>query len=208
MTATPSRDEGMTLVELIIAITVLVLVVTPLTMVLSYALSASSAASQLTTDSSGAQLMSSYFVTDVQGADFVWTSSKHTDFGTAPFTTATSQCGTNANTVLELQNQDAVTGAIDSVTYDLSPASGPDDNTALVRKTWTATSSSCTPVDSTRLIDAVDASNPPTVVCDPVDCVSPNDVQITVRALSQNVHNSGLYNVAYSYTLAASRRVG
>lgn len=198
-----SCDDGMTLIELIIAITVLVLVITPLTLVLNFAMSASNAASQRTTDSSGAQLMSSYFVTDVQGADFVWTSAHHTPFASAPFT---EQCGTDANTVIELQNQDAATSTVQSVTYDLVAGGGSGD-TAITRRTWTISGASCAGVDSTQLVDAIDVSHLPTVVCDPISCASPDDVQITITALSQNVHNSSLYDT-YSYTLVASRRVG
>ena len=223
------RDDGMTLIELMISVLILVIVVTPLILVLEFAFSASNATSQNTTESAGAQLMSSYFVSDVQGADFVWTNTQHTDFTKAiPQSdpslppVATTQCGGNA-TVLELQWRDgssnAATPPVLAATYDVVPASAFNATSglvsapaSLVRHTWqiAAGTTTCTSLDSTTLVYTLNQAltSPARAVqltCVPVNCNDPNSVEISINAMSQDVH-SGLYNKPYTYDLTASRR--
>ena len=233
-------EEGMTLIELIVSVLILVLVVTPLVLVLEFAFSATRATSQTTTESAGAQLMSSYFESDVQGADFVWTSTKQTSFSQAipqddpskPLL-ATTQCGSFAGsgnsgnsgaTLLELQWRDGSTSPspVLVATYDVSPASAYDTSSgtltgpaSLVRHTWRIASGSttCTALDSTTVVYALNETPtsgdlPVKVTCDPVSCSKPDSVEINVNALSQDVHNSGLYNTPYKFDLTASRRLG
>lgn len=207
------NDEGMTLIELLIAVAILALVVGPIVIVLEYAMATAKASSQRTTDSSGAQLMSSYLVTDVQSADFVWawTSGQQTPTG-SPFG---ADCG-DTNTRLEIQSQDPVksgptSATFSAVTYDVVPPTGAGDaDTAFVRHTWTVGATGCTQTGSTSLIEALDSNNLPTATCEPTSsaCSSATtDVDLTVVAFTQNVHNSNLYG-KYTYNLTASRRTG
>ena len=67
-----SRDDsGMTLVELLISIAILGLIIGPLVIAMYMSLSTAKAATGRTTDSTGAQLLSAYFASDVEGADVV-----------------------------------------------------------------------------------------------------------------------------------------
>lgn len=201
----------MTLIELIISVLILALIIGPLTMVLEYAFASNNAASHRTTDSSGAQLMSSYFVADVQGADFVWTNDQQNLFNTAPFTT---RCGTDGATRLEIQYAVAATydpanpatATVRAITYDVvAPPAGVNADTAFARRTWSVSGGSCSKTDSTNLVDAVDTASLPTLVCEPVNCKSPDSIELTVDALSQRVHNTSLYDT-YTFHLTATRR--
>lgn len=202
-TESPSADAGMTLIELIISVLILALVVGPLVMVLQFSFSAANAASHRTTDSSGAQLLSSYFAADVQASDFVWTQDRQTAFDTAPYTT---RCG-NAQTQLEMQNSDAASGTIHAVTYNLVDPGDATSDSSLARYTWDVTGASCNKTGSSVLVDAVDTDNLPTVVCSPTNCKSPDTIHLTVDALSKAVHNSNLYST-FTFDLTATRRTG
>lgn len=227
MTTRPRGDDGMTLIELLISIIVLAIIIFPLIMVLEFSFTTASATTQRTQDSAGAQIMSSYFVTDVQGADFVWSSAHPTNFATAipnldptKPPSASVQCGSTSGatqTVLELQWQD-LSNAISSVTYDVvTPTDGTDP--ALVRHTYSVNvaANSCTPTGSTTLIYALDnsAGKAPTVTCAPVSCVTPQTVQMTVNAFattSNTLKNAPLYGKQgtddYTFNLTATRRLG
>jgi prepilin-type N-terminal cleavage/methylation domain-containing protein len=224
VTTRPHGDDGMTLIELLISIIVLGIIIFPLIMVLEFSFSTASATTQRTADSAGAQIMSSYFVTDVQGADFVWSSAHPTNFATAfPALDSTQppspsiQCGSTTGatqTVLELQWQD-LSNAITSVTYDVvTPTDGTDP--AFVRHTYSVdvAGNACTSTGSTTLIYALDnsAGKAPTVICVPTSCVTPQTVRMTVNAFATTIHNSRLYGTQgtddYTFNLTATRRLG
>jgi len=192
----------MTLIELLISLVVLMLIVVPMTMVLQFAFASANTASHRTTDSAGAQLLSSYLVADVQAAQFVWTPSSATPFA-APFA---NQCGT-ADTRLELQSSDATTGGINAVTYDLVPPAGGagTSDTAFARRTWSADSTPCTRTDSTTLVASIDTTSLPAVTCAPASCSVATSVRLHIDALSTQVHNSSLYT-RYSFDLTGTRR--
>jgi prepilin-type N-terminal cleavage/methylation domain-containing protein len=227
MTARPDGDDGMTLVELLISIVVLGIIIFPLIMVLEFSFTTASATTQRTEDSAGAQLLSSYFPTDVQGSDFVWSSAHPTNFATAfPALDSTQppspsiQCGStggSTQTVLELQWQD-LSNAITAVTYDVVTPSGGGDAT-FVRHTYSVdvAGNTCTPSGSTTVVYALDnsAGKAPTVVCAPVSCVTPQTVQMTLNAFattSTTLKNAPLYGKQgtddYTFNLTATRRLG
>lgn len=224
MTTRLHGDDGMTLIELLISIIILGIIMFPLIMVMEFAFSTANATTQRTADSAGAQVMSSYFVTDVQGAEFVWSSAHPTNFATAiPALDSTQppspsiQCGSTSGatqTVLELQSQD-LSNAITSVTYDVvTPTDGSDP--AFVRHTYSVNvaGNSCTSSGSTTLIYALDnsAGKAPTVICVPTSCVTPQTVRMTVNAFATTIHNAPVYGKQgtgdYTFNLTATRRLG
>jgi hypothetical protein len=198
----PTDDAGMTLIELLISISVLMLIIGPITLVLQFGLATANSATHRTTDSAGAQLLSSYFVADVQTSGFVWSATSPTSFASAP---RNNQCG-GSNTRLEMQWADALTGVINAVTYDVVPGAGTSD-TALARRSWAVppAPASCAQEDSTTLVASIDPTKLPTVTCLP-SCAAASSVRLHVDALSQQVHNSTVYS-GYSFDLTGSRRV-
>lgn len=224
MSARLDGDDGMTLIELLISVLVLGIIIFPLIMVLEFSFTTANATTQRTADSAGAQVMSSYFVTDVQGSDFVWTSTHHTNFSTAipaldPAQPASPsiECGSTSGatqTVLELQWQD-LSNAITAVTYDVVTPSGGGD-ASFVRHTYSVNvaGNTCTSTGSTTLVYALDgaAGKAPTAVCAPVSCVTPQTVQMTVNAFATTLQNAPVYGKQgaddYTFNLTASRRVG
>lgn len=199
----PAGDAGMTLIELLISLVILVLIVAPMTMVLQFALATANAGSHRTTDSAGAQLLSSYLVADVQGSTFVWSAAQPTPFTTAPFDT---RCG-DALTQLELQSKDELTGVINAATYDVIPATGGaggGGETSFARRTWSISGGACTRTNSSTLVSALDGTSLPVVVCTP-SCSKAKTVRMTVNARSENVHNSSVYTT-FTFDLTATRR--
>lgn len=199
-----ARDDGMTLIELLISVSILALITGPIVLVLQFAFASATSATHRTTDSAGAQLLSAYFPTDVQSAGFVWTPSSTTPFaGSFAY-----RCGTT-NTRLELQYLDATSGAPLAVTYDVVPPAAGDasSDTAFARRTWTADASPCTRVDSTTLLASVDGASLPAATCVPASCASGHSVKLHVDALSKQVHNSSGYTT-FAFDLTASKRSG
>jgi hypothetical protein len=194
----PSGDAGMTLVELLICLAVLMLVIAPLVMVLQFALGTAQAASQRTTDSSGAQLLSSYLVTDVQSAGFFWSPTDTTTF-TGTYAT---RCG-GANTRLELQSINATTGGVVATTYDATPVDATYGPT-LIRRIFSVAGGSCSQTDSTSLVTGLSESTPPTAKCSP-SCASADTVTLTVTAASKQVKNSSISGT-YTFDVTATRR--
>jgi len=224
MIARPDGDDGMTLIELLISVLVLGIIIFPLIMVLEFAFTTANATTQRTADSAGAQVMSSYFVTDVQGSDFVWTSTHHTNFSTAfPALDSTQpaspsiECGSTSGatqTILELQWQD-LSNAITAVTYDVvTPSDGSDP--AFVRHAYSVdvAGNSCTSTGSTTLVYALDnaSGKAPTVICAPASCIRPETVRMTVNAFATTTRNAPLYGNQgtddYTFNLTATRRLG
>lgn len=198
MTRPTSTDDGMTLVELLVSMMVLGIIIAPLALVVYFTFATAQAESQRTTDSSGAQLMSSFLVSDVMSADGVWKT------GMTP--TLPSTCSDPTNTILELQWHQADTNALVDVTYDVIPPGNGVDDYQLRRQVWSG--GSCgSPTESDTLVQAIDSTALPTVTCDPTNCAKANAVTVVVNALSRKVHNSNVY-APYSFTLTATRRVG
>ncbi len=197
-------ESGMTLIELLVAILILGIIIAPLTMVLVFGLGATKATVVRTSDSSGAQLLTSYLVTDVHSADVVWTPEHPTPLGV--------RCG-NADTRLELQwtRADDPTQRV-AVTYDGVTPTDPTRDTPLVRRVWAAGAASCTVRDSTTLLPALDPAHLPLAEClatsgPAPDCGHADAVTLTVSALSDNARGA-LYPTAYTFSLTAARRVG
>jgi Tfp pilus assembly protein PilE len=76
------RDEGFTVIELVIAIIIVTIIVVPITSSVILGMASTERAQQRTTDSTDQQVLASYFVNDVQSADTV--------------TAGTSGCGASA----------------------------------------------------------------------------------------------------------------
>lgn len=199
--SSPTADEsGMTLIELLISVAVMMLIVGPIVMVLQFGLASSVAGSQRTTDSAGAQLLASYLPADVQSASLIWTPDSPTAFA-SPFA---NRCG-NDDTRIELQSRNAETGQVLAVTYDLVPGDPAGSSPAFARRSWSAATSPCLLVESSTLVRAVDPDAPPLASCVPALCAAAHTVDVTITAFSSDVHNSSLYDT-YTYELTGSRR--
>lgn len=134
-------DQGFTLIELLIATAILVVLMTGLTAAMIVSLESVVGRSQSVTDTSGAQLLSSYLVTDAQSADVV---------------KPASTCDSGAGVLLELRwtDADGTTGTTD-VVYKTEATSASDSR--LVRDTYTVSSGgSCAAAGSTVIVPDVD----------------------------------------------------
>jgi prepilin-type N-terminal cleavage/methylation domain-containing protein len=191
------RDQqGMTLIELLIAIALLGIIIVPITGAMYLALLTNNATAQRVTDSSGSQLVASWLVSDVQSADVVSTSS--------------SLCG-GPNTLLELGWTDADPHApnVTHVTYDvIGPFS--TGSYELERSNFLVTGPSCSLTTQSILVRATvsrtDPTNPPVVTCSPSPCgASTRQVSLRITALSNDVHGRTYY-APYTFQVTGTRR--
>jgi prepilin-type N-terminal cleavage/methylation domain-containing protein len=201
-----AEEEGLTLIELLIAIALMGVILVPLVGGLFLALGTNAVTLQRTTDTTGGQLMSSFFTPDVQRADVVQTSG---------FT-----CSTAGTTFLELgwTDADASLGITTHVSYDLVPQAAPSPDFEITRSTYSVSpSGSCgDPVTTSVVVRAVNGIvnpplKPPVVACtvgsSPAPCSnSSTSVMVTITALSKRL-TSGSYYSPYTFQLSAARRV-
>jgi prepilin-type N-terminal cleavage/methylation domain-containing protein len=196
--STPERgEEGMTLIELLIAISLMAIIMVPLTGGLYLALVTNSGTIQRTTDTSGGQLMSSFLVPDVQSADTVASA--------APFVCA------QGTTFLELGSFDAATGAQTEVSYNIVPQGAPSMDDEVTRSTYSVDGGTCMSTSSSVVVRA--ALSPtlrdpnPIVTCTPSPCgPTTRSVAVTLIALSKSVTSRSYYS-GYTFQLSATRRV-
>lgn len=87
-------DAGMTLIELLISISVLGIIIGPITISMMLGLLSTNGTKERISDSAGAQLLSAYFVTDVESSKTVQ----------APTSVAPSDCGgSSGNTIVRFK---------------------------------------------------------------------------------------------------------
>jgi prepilin-type N-terminal cleavage/methylation domain-containing protein len=189
---TRQRDEGFTLIELLMSVMLLTIIFGALVAAMEISFQTIDSARQRVTDSTGAQLLSSFLVSDIQSADHV----QPTDFS----------C--HSGGLLELRWTDAssLVGTTTDVVYNVESAGG--GNSQLTRYSYTVVAgNSCTLVETHIIVRAVDSGAAATkVTCTPAPCNdSTRDIDMQVTALSKDP-KSGLYQ-PYVFDVAGTRRV-
>lgn len=173
-----SRDDGMTLIELIISMALLTVVMAGLTTAFLLVLDTTESTKAKVTDSTGAQLLTSYLVSDVQSSDSVQPT--------------TGGCG--GLPLLELKWADASSGAVTDVQYVLE--SNSNGNFQLARYRYDG---SCGLQDKTVIVRAVS-----TATCtSPCDSTA-RQIGLNVTALSKDA-KTGNYS-SYTFQVLGSRR--
>ncbi len=191
--ADPNRSEhGFTLIELLIVVAILPMVVGAISMGILSVFTLHTSTSNRITDSANSQILSAYYIKDVQSAE---------QLTTQP--TSSPECGTG-NQILGLEWNSSQT----VVSYIVSPISGATTTYNLVRQECTFGNLS-TPSTTTTLVTNISANQAaPTVTCSTtaISCASStgwisaagvSSVTITVLELSSN----------YSYSLSATPRL-
>ena len=181
----------MTLIELLIGMTVLLVILSALMGSLLLGLQVTAAAGQRTTDLADAQLASTYFPTDVQSADLVRTSG--------------FICGSGTR-LLELV--DAAPDPADSSARHYAHAVTSDSGElALERQEYDVISGSCSLEEEVTLVHDLSGTTPPVVSCPPsASCTStPRAVRLVLTARASDVFVDQLYT-EYSFTVDGTRR--
>lgn len=184
------RDDGMTLIELLISIVLLTVIMSAIVTAFILVLNTVDSTRQTVTDSTGAQLVTSWLVSDAQSADHVQPA---------------SGCVPAVAPLLELNWTDAdnTTGVTD-VKYVIEDAG--NGNFQLSRYAYAVSGAgACTQSDQTVLVRAVD---PGTTLqaCAPAPACSDTSKQValTVTALSKDP-KTGNYS-PYTFTVTGTRR--
>lgn len=182
-------DSGMTLIELLMAMAILMIIITPIIGAFFLALVTADSTSQRVTDSGGAQILSSYLSSDVQSAS-------DTVRDEAPF-----DCDSDA--VLELGWRDAKTGDSTRVAY--VPAGQPDEDAQLLRLVYQHAPSGCTLEDESVLLRAVDVPSIE-VTCSPSPCgATTRAVRLDLTALGKAPRDDTYY-APFPISLTGTRR--
>lgn len=169
-------ETGMTLVELLVVVTILVIIALPIASVITTALIIPSQEQQRVTDTGDAQLLQSFMTTDVQSA-------ASTD------TTGASECGVSAGVVLGLKWTDQTgisTTTSKTVAYVHTPGS-----TTLVRYY-------CDSGGTSNQLTVLKAVQSASVACTTATCLA----TITEVAIPQQ----GAAASPYTFTVSSTRR--
>src|SRR5579872_5381630 len=137
---TPKDERGFTLVEMLLSIVLIGIIFSALAAAFTVAMNTLDSTSQKVTDSSGAQLLTSYLVADAQSSDHV----QPTDFS----------C--RAGRLLELRwtDADSTIGTVTDVVYQVVAQAGV--NSSLIRYAYTvSTGNVCTLTQSTVIVREV-----------------------------------------------------
>jgi prepilin-type N-terminal cleavage/methylation domain-containing protein len=201
-----SPDDGFTLIELLIATSILGILVTAIVAAMLVSLGGLAGQAQAVTDTTGAQLLSSYLVTDAEGADYV----NPGQLPTGDANKFTCDDGTGTRVLLELRwtDADGTTGTTDAV-YRIEPTSATDYR--LERRTYSVNvaSKTCTQTGSTSVVS--DVSSVPTdtmAVCDGgATCNNTSTiVGLQVAAFSTDPKAAARYS-AYTFSVSGARRL-
>lgn len=184
MIARLRRDDGVTLVELLVAIVVLGIIMVPLSSGLMNALLSDPITAQRTSNSVDAQLLASYFVTDVQSASTAETSG---------FTA----CSGVSGEILQIDRVDG-SGAAHQVHYYYDHSVNPS---VLYRVDCQAGSPTSQPVKVLRGMSGAPTLKFDNSVC-PCGGQTPEVVSLTVTDAGTAVNAT-----PYTFTLSATRRV-
>lgn len=180
------RDDGMTIIELMISILLLTIIMGALVTAMAIAFRTMDATRQKVTDTSGAQLLTSWLVTDAQNADKVNPA-------------ATCESGS----LLELRWTDSADNTtVTSVVYKVEGMSGSSDS-QLIRAVYNG---ACTQQSRQILVKDVSPTATDTFAsCTPSPC-NDNSVRVglTVKAFSQDLHTNAY--VPYTFQVFGTRR--
>jgi len=194
------EESGFTLIELLIAVVLLGAIMAAITSATIVAFRTIDSSRQTVTDSAGAQLLSSYLVTDVQSSDKVNPS--------APDTCSAAGGGTIA---LELRWSDAsqvaagaASPAVTDVVYQTEPDGSGDFR--LARYSYSVNSAgACSLTSQKTLVQNVSTTAGDTqAVCSPSCNNNANQVGLHVTAFSQQP-KTGFYQ-KYQFDLSGTRR--
>jgi Tfp pilus assembly protein PilV len=178
-------DEGLTVVELVVAVLVLAIIVVPLSTSVIVGLTSTLRAEQQTTDTTDQQTLASYFVNDVQSADDISVN-----------TTAPACGGTTA--VIQMHWVDPV-GSVDKQAAYVA------DGTGQFERVYCEAG---VVVKRATVVNAL--ASAPVVACDPSPCSSaqpggtPKSVSMQVSTVGSK---DGPSYETYSFELQATRRV-
>jgi prepilin-type N-terminal cleavage/methylation domain-containing protein len=204
-----SRSEaGMTLIEVLVSVTILGVIVGPLTSSIILGLVSTKATDQRISDSSSAQLLSSYLVPDVQAAESIYTSS---GFLCSP--RGAQSDGSTITPVLETHWKDPVVLAgveVDTpkaAAYAIrNPGNGQDSE--LRRFTC---SGSALMLDSSVgqfLVRSVSSATPNCSPTPPPACLARfTSLTLSVTTAGTNAQKGITYYAPYTFTITADRRV-
>lgn len=189
-----NHDEGFTLIELLIAITIMGLILGAITSAMIVAFRTIDARRQAVTDSSGAQLLVSYLVSDVQAADHV----QPTDF----------RC--DAGALLEIRYVDADTSLNRMTVAAYSVTTSASAGNQLSRDVYTlsSTATTCTGAPSTRksLVLDVDPSGT-SATCDGGPACSDTSIAVGLRVKAFSLQPKGNVYEPYTFDVSGTRRV-
>jgi type II secretory pathway pseudopilin PulG len=181
-------DEGMTMVELVVAVLVLGIIIVPISTSVIIGLATTQRAEQRTTDTTDQQVLASYFVNDIQSADTV--------------SVGTAGCS-QSNVVLQLAWSDPNVGS--SIAKTVVYVKTADEQLQRV---------SCDSTGATKTVVTVHALGAtPTVTCDGtvVACATalpgskPRVVAMHVSTIGTKVGTGPSYET-YDFDLSATRR--
>lgn len=191
-----SDEQGMTLVEVLLSVTILAVIIGPIAASVMLGLMTSAGTRERVADSASSQLVSAYFMTDVQSSDTV----------TVPSPADAAPCG-GTGVVLQLDWDDP------------APEPGQPTSTAVSYVERLSSDSNQRELHRVECLDGVETSDatvvfamvpslPPTVTCAPSSCSAtpsmPRTVSLTVTAKNASA-NPDAYD-EYTFTLQATRR--
>lgn len=183
-------DDGMTLIELLIAMAIMLVITTPIVTSFVLTLGTTATADQDTTNSTDAQVLSSYFDHDVANADTV---------------TTTTSCGASGGSTSVLG-----TTWLDGATQHVVAYQAVEDTalqaTLSAAHVYRVTRYDCTGGGSASVVVARSASAIPTVLCDTAACTgtpsTPSTVTMTINELPKKPGDA-----PFVLTLTGTRRV-
>lgn len=188
-----TREEGFTLIELLIAVTIMGLMMGAITSAMIVAFRTVRSGDQGVTDSTGAQLLVSYMVSDAQAANLV----QPTDF----------TCDGSALLELRATEADASLNAANDIVYSVSAK--PGGGNQLTRNVYAlaGSASSCSGVTPTTQVLVLDIDAAGTsAACDTPTCTDASSVVgLTVKAFSLEP-KSATYT-GYTFKVQGTRRV-
>jgi prepilin-type N-terminal cleavage/methylation domain-containing protein len=184
-------DDGLTLIELMIAVTVLSIIMLPLISSFLLGLLESTSSRERISDSASAQLISTYLLGDVQSAEEVYSEAQ---------LSAGADCATTGTPKLELKWTDPKTNEAIIVDYYSAP-NGSGSHRELRRVSCVDGVAEDPLLLALNLdTDIFDATCAPTT-----DCVSPESVSVHIKAESTSPQEKSSYS-PLDFTFAASRR--
>lgn len=183
-------DEGMTLIELLIAMAVMLIITTPLVTGFVLTLATTSTADQDTTNSIDAQIISSYFDRDVANSDSI---------------SASSTCGAGGGSTTVLSSS-WLDGATQHIVAYQATADTPQQVALNAAHVYRVTRYDCTGGGATASVVARSASVVPVALCDGAACTNiastPSAVTLTINELPKKAGDP-----PFVLTLTATRRV-
>lgn len=191
MTRNPNDDAGLTLIELLVAMSITLIILAPLFTSFVFSLAQSARSEQDVTNSADAQVLTTYFDQDIANADLVGVS---------------SSCGGSAS-ILALSWLDGM--AHHYVSYQAVPDAQAKTALGSTTSVYQVTRYECTspagpPVSSNVVVRS--AGTLPVPTCDATPC---SDTTTTPRTVTLPIDDLGRRSTElhYTFTLTGTRRV-